>query len=65
MVALDANHAEIPQPLDHRVRLGPVANDITELPDPVDRAGCVDDRLQGGQVGVDVRNNGETHGWSA
>ena len=40
---------------------GPVADDVAEHPDLVDVGRSATHRLEGGQVGVDVRQDSDTH----
>ena len=46
---------------DDRVRLGPVAHDVAQLPDLVDRRDRRQHRVEGREVGMDVREDGDAH----
>ena len=61
VVAGDADRADPGQPLDDAVRVRPVADDVAEVPDGVDRAGRGEDGVEGDEVGMDVREDGDAH----
>ena len=61
MVAADADRAELGQPGDDAVRLRAVADDVTEVPDRVDRADRGEHRIEGDEVAVDVRQDRDAH----
>ena len=49
------------QALDDGVGLRAVADDVAEVPDGVDRAGLGEDRVEGQEVAVDVREDRDPH----
>ena len=53
--------ADLAQPGDDRVRLRPVAHDVAQLPDLVDRRDRRQHRVEGRYVGMDVRQDGDAH----
>jgi hypothetical protein len=53
--------ADLAQPRDHAVGVRPVADDVAEVPDAIDRAGVGKDRIEGRQVRVDVREDRNPH----
>ena len=57
MVAADADRAGARQPLDDGIGLGAVADDVTKMPEGIDRADVGEDRVEGEQVGMDVRDD--------
>ena len=61
VVAPDAARADLAQPGHHRVGLGPVAHDVAQLPDLVHRGDHRQHRVEGRDVGMDVREDGDAH----
>ena len=49
------------EPLDHAIRLGAVADHVTEVPQGVDRPDPGEHGLEGDEVAVDVRQHGDAH----
>ena len=49
------------QPGDDPVRIRPVADDVAELPDGVEVTGVGEDRVEGKEVAVDVRQDRDPH----
>ena len=49
------------EPGDDAVGLRAVADDVAEVPDGVDRADACEDRVEGDEVGMDVRQDGDAH----
>jgi hypothetical protein len=65
VIAADADRPDLTQPIDDGVGLRPVADDVAEVPDPVDRACRLEDRVQRPEVGMDVREHRDSHGGRA
>jgi hypothetical protein len=65
MVALDARCLEFAKPADHAIRFRAVSDDVSEVPPAVDGAGRSDDRVERHEVRMEVRNDGDSHGWPA
>ena len=62
VIAAHTNGADVAQALDDRIRSGSIAHDIAEVPDRIHRTGVGEDSVQGREIGMDVREDGDPHG---
>ena len=61
VVAADADRAELAEPGDDLVGVGPVAHDVAQVPDLVDRRDRREDRVERREVRVDVGQDRDPH----
>ena len=61
MVAGHRTGVALPQPVDDRVGIGPVPDDVPEHPELVHRADGVEDSVEGRHVRMDVGKHGHAH----
>ena len=61
MVAAHAQGARVAEAVDDAVRIRPVADHVTEMPDGVHVACGSEHRVQGMEIGVDVRQDTDPH----
>jgi hypothetical protein len=61
VIATDADGAALDQPVDDRVGVGAVADDVTEMPRGIDAPGRSQHRVEGEEVAVDVRDDDDPH----
>jgi len=61
VVPADAGRPEGGEALDDAVGLGTVAHDVTEMPDRIDRSDRIEDRVEGDEIRMNIRQDGDAH----
>jgi hypothetical protein len=61
VIPCQADEVKSPEALYAFVRLGPIADDISETPDPVELSGIFYHGIQRGKVRMNVRHEENTH----
>ena len=61
VVAAHANRTDAGKALDDAIGFGAIADDIPEMPHGIDRTEGFDHRVEGREVGMDVRKDRDAH----